>query len=230
MQIHFIQHVPFESPGYLLQWAEEANHAISFTRTYEAAVFPDADTIALLIVMGGPMGVYDETQFPWLKAEKAFIRTVINAGKKVLGVCLGSQLVAEVLDARVYPNTQKEIGWWPLQVLPAAAGTPTAGWPSEITVFHWHGDTFDLPAGADHLFRTDACPHQGYLVNNQVAGFQFHMEVGAPEVQHMILHCGQELVPGAFIQDPASLEKGVDQYATGTRQYLKRFLDAFLDN
>src|SRR5688572_23524659 len=115
MRIHFIQHVAFESPGYLLQWAEEHQHTISFTRIYESPVFPSVDDIDWLIVMGGPMGSYQEDQYSWLKAEKEFIRAVIDAGKKVLGICLGSQLVAAALGAKVYPHVQKEIGWWPVK-------------------------------------------------------------------------------------------------------------------
>lgn len=228
MQTHFIQHVPFESPGYLLQWAQEAQHSISFTKIFEAVQFPPAASIDLLVVMGGPMGVYEEATYPWLKAEKTFIREVIDAGKKVLGVCLGSQLVAEALGSKVYPNPQKEIGWWPVQVVDTATGSPTAGWPAEFTVFHWHGDTFDLPPGAMHLFRTNACPNQGYLVGNRVAGLQFHLEANQALVETMIAHGKQELVHAPLIQEEKALLSGDALYGETARQQLRIFLKDFL--
>src|SRR5689334_16619028 len=112
MRVHFIQHVNFEHPGHLLEWAKDNNHNTGFTKTFENISFPGLNDFDLLIIMGGPMSVYDENKFPWLKKEKQFIGEAIDADKKVLGICLGSQLIAESLGAKVYPSKEKEIGWW----------------------------------------------------------------------------------------------------------------------
>jgi GMP synthase-like glutamine amidotransferase len=229
MRVHFIQHVHFESPGYLLQWATEHQFTISFTKIYEAVTFPSADDIDWLVIMGGPMGVYEEDKYAWLKAEKAFIRSVIEAGKKVLGICLGSQLIAEVAGAKVYPNHQKEIGWWPVKKVSNGQPEPLpASRPDEFLTFHWHGDTFDLPAGATHLFATTVCPHQGYLLNKNVAGLQFHPEATPELIDNMIAHGQDELVMAPFIQPAARIQELTAQYAAVQHQYLATFLQAFL--
>jgi GMP synthase-like glutamine amidotransferase len=227
MRIHFIQHVAFESPGYLLQWAREHQHTVSFTRIFEAPVFPDVNDIDWLIVMGGPMGTYEEDKYAWLKPEKDFIRAVIGAGKKVLGICLGSQLVAEALGAKVYPHKQKEIGWWPVKKNKDAIANPLVQTlPDEFTSFHWHGDTFDLPAGAVHLLQTDACPHQAFLFDNRVMGLQFHMEAMPEQVKAMAEHGKEELVPGGYIQAENDILSNKEHYTSNNR-WMDGLLSAF---
>jgi GMP synthase-like glutamine amidotransferase len=229
MRVHFIQHVHFESPGYLLQWATEQHYEISFTKIYEAVTFPAVESIDWLVIMGGPMGVYEEDKHPWLKAEKAFIKSVIDAGKKVLGVCLGSQLIAEVAGAKVYSNKEKEIGWWPVRKVAEANGLSlTAALPDELMTFHWHGDTFDLPVGATHLFATAVCPHQGYLLGRNVVGLQFHPEA-TPELIHAMIEHGQnELVMAPHIQTATTMQGLIVKYAAAQHQHLAVFLRAFL--
>jgi GMP synthase-like glutamine amidotransferase len=180
-----------------------------------------------LIVMGGPMGVYDENKFSFLKAEKEFIRSVIGAGKKVLGICLGSQLVAEALDAKVYPHIQKEIGWWPVKKTAAGKTNPVIDdLPDEYITFHWHGDTFDMPAGSVHLLQSDACPHQAYLYKDQVMGLQFHMEAVPDLVKAMVENGRSELVPGNWIQSEKDILNNQDHY-TDNNQHIAALLTAF---
>lgn len=224
MRIHFIQHVAFETPGYLLQWAREHQHTVSFTHIYEAPVFPHVNDIDWLIVMGGPMGVYQEDQYTWMKPEKEFIRAVIKAGKKVLGICLGSQLVAEALGAKVYPHTQKEIGWWPVKK--TGNNAITNNLPDEFISFHWHGDTYDLPPGAVHLLQTDACAHQAFLFDNRVMGLQFHMEAQPENVQAMAEHGKEELVKGGYIQAENEILSNKEHY-TRNNQWMDDLLSAF---
>jgi GMP synthase-like glutamine amidotransferase len=227
MRIHFIQHVAFETPGYLLQWAREHQHTVSFTRIYESPVFPAVEDIDWLIVMGGPMGTYEEDKYAWLKPEKAFIRAVIDAGKKVLGICLGSQLVAAALGAKVYPHTQKEIGWWPVKkTRNAAANRLAENLPDEFISFHWHGDTFDLPEGAVHLLQTDACPHQAFLYQDRVMGLQFHMEAMPELIKAMAEHGKDELVAGGWIQEEKEILSNKEHY-TRNNQWMDDLLSAF---
>src|SRR5450432_104084 len=110
MPIHFIQHMPFEYPGSIADWATENNHTTSYTKVFEDASFPTTGSFDMLVIMGGVMGVYEEDEYDWMPAEKSFIKRSIEAKKKVLGVCLGSQFIAEALGAKVFPHTTKEIG------------------------------------------------------------------------------------------------------------------------
>ncbi|MBI1954916.1 MAG: gamma-glutamyl-gamma-aminobutyrate hydrolase family protein [Acidobacteria bacterium] len=130
-----------------------------------------------LIVMGGPMGVYEADRYPVLLAEQNLIRQAIQAEHPVLGICLGAQLVAAALGARVYPGAQKEIGWYPVEV--TAQDELTAGLPTRFMAFHWHGDTFDLPAGAVRLFRSDLFENQGFRWGANTYAIQFHFEINA---------------------------------------------------
>lgn len=201
MNIHFLQHVPFEGLASIRAWIERGGHKVTCTRLYAGDGFPRPDDIDLLIIMGGPMGVYDVDQYPWLKAEKDFLRAVIDADKRVLGICLGAQLIADVLGARVYPNGQKEIGWFPL-TRTAEAGHSALGrlLPAEFMAYHWHGDTFDLPPGAVHLARTPVCQHQAYTIGDRILGLQFHLETTPESAREIIEHAGDDLVDGPTIQ------------------------------
>jgi GMP synthase-like glutamine amidotransferase len=152
--------------------------------------FPEVDDVDFLLIMGGPMSVYDEDEYPWLREEKDFIRAVIQAGKKVLGICLGSQLIAEVLGAKVYPNAVKEIGWFPVTKTESGKTSALiADFPVTSEVFHWHGDTYDLPAGCAHLFISNECCHQAFEYQGRVVGLQFHLET-VPELLEAMIENG----------------------------------------
>ena len=214
MHAVILQHHPIEGPGNLTPWL--ANHATSchLVRLDAGEECPDAAAVDLLIVLGGPMSVNDEGEFPWLCAEKAFIRQVIDRNRPVLGICLGSQLIASALGAAVRANPQKEIGWLPIEGIKVSAplGIPTT------TVFHWHGDTFDLPAGAILLARSVACAHQAFLYKENVLALQFHLET-TPELVKLFVETGQdELVTAPYIQSPeAILSAPVDLYRSGNK-------------
>lgn len=163
-----------------------------------------------LLIMGGCMNVDEEIKFPWLRQEKAFIKAAVDAGKKVLGICLGSQLLAAALGSKVYPASQKEIGFLPLQFTGGALAHPFFQHFNNLyTVFQWHGDTFDLPGNALLIASTDVCKHQAYLINNHVLGLQFHFEMNETVLDNMLLHDGHELEEeGNYIQTKAAIENG----------------------
>jgi GMP synthase-like glutamine amidotransferase len=200
MRIHYIQHVPFEGPASIGQWAQDHGHHLTSTRVYEKPEFPGLDAFDWLIIMGGPMGVYDEAQYAWLTDEKKFVRNAIDDEKTVIGICLGAQLIAEVLGAKVFKNHFKEIGWFPVELTPAAATSILNFLPDQFTAFHWHGDTFTLPEGAVHLARSQGCEHQAFLYKDRVLGLQFHLESTPQSVKDLADNCRDEIAPDTYIQ------------------------------
>ena len=140
MRIHVIQHVAFEGPGAIGEWAQERGHTITVTEQFSGGRLPKLDDFDFLVVMGGPMSANDDARFAWLAREKRLIADALRGQKAILGVCLGAQLVAQALGARVYRSREKEIGWFPVRQAPGAADSRLfAGLPEEMTVLHWHG-------------------------------------------------------------------------------------------
>jgi GMP synthase-like glutamine amidotransferase len=194
LRIRCLQHVPFEGPAYIYDWAVQKNHVFAITRLYKQEALPALNELDVLVVMGGPMGVNDESLYPWLKAEKTFIRTCIELGKPVIGVCLGAQLMASALGAPVVRNCWPEIGWFKLSKTETAYAHPLLeGFDTDTPVFHWHGDTFAIPPGAKHLLKSEACVNQAFLVGINALALQFHLEMTPQALQGMLVNCGDEL-------------------------------------
>ena len=203
MRAHVLQHAPFEGIGSIAGWLEARDATVTTTRFYESPDLPALDDIDLVIAMGGPMSVNDEETLPWLVAEKAFLRAAIDQGIAVLGICLGAQLIASACGAKVYPGRQREIGWFPIEKVSNTENT--FPFPSSARVLRWHGETFDLPAGAEHLARSAACEHQAFALGGRVLGLQFHPEVTRESLATMLEHSREDLVPGAFVQSEAEI-------------------------
>lgn len=205
MRVHVFQHVAFEGLGCIADWLDTQQAQVSFTRFFAADPLPALENIDLLIVLGGPMSVNDHDIHHWLSDEKQLIQQVIAAQKPVLGICLGAQLIASALGSRVYPNSQKEIGWFTVDALPELPADVFA-FPMQIQVLHWHGETFDLPTGAVHLAKSAACAIQAFQYQQRVIGLQFHLETTLESAQQMLIHCADELVSGQpYIQDQQQL-------------------------
>jgi len=230
LSIHTFMHVPFEGLGCMEQWIKGNNHLSGYTCFYENYRLPDLETIDWLIVMGGPMSVYDEAFYPWLTEEKAFIRKAIELGKTVIGICLGSQLIAEVLGAKVYPNNQKEIGWYEVSLSEKTSELPLfTGFEKQFPVFHWHGDTYDIPKGSKHLISSTACTNQAFLYSSNVLGLQFHLEVTVQSLQSMVDHGREELVENMTIQSAETI-LGETRYFDDNNRKMYQLLDYFAAN
>jgi GMP synthase-like glutamine amidotransferase len=202
MRIHCLKHVPFEGPAGIADWAARKGHEISVTPLFEHTELPDREDFEWLVLMGGPMGVRDEQDYAWMETEKAFLREAIGAGKTVVGVCLGAQLIADALDARVYRNAHTEIGWLPIELTEQGRMSgPFTFLRQRIEVFQWHGDTFELPDGAVHLARSEGCEHQAFLYDGRVLGLQFHLESTPASVADLVSNCADEITPGRYVQD-----------------------------
>lgn len=210
MRIHYLQHVPFEGLASIQSWSDIAGHTVSHTKLYDKNPFPKIDDFDFLIVMGGPMGVYETDQYGWLKEEKIFIEQALRHNKKVLGICLGAQLIADVLGARVYKNKEKEIGWMDISFTESAKTHKAfQKFPSSLNVFHWHGDTFDLPSGALHIAKSDACFNQAFTYKDNVVALQFHMEVTEIAIKDLLLNCKEELIDAPYIQTEEKILEGL---------------------
>jgi len=228
MHLHAIQHVPFEGLGSIQSWADRTGHDIRIVRPFRGEVLPASQDVTHLIVMGGPMGVHDQDAFPWLAAEKTLIREVIDAGRSALGICLGAQLMADALGARVAPNPTPEIGWFSIRKSSVAQSHERAAFlPSSLEVFHWHGDTFEIPEGAICLAHSDACRNQGFMREGRIIGLQFHLETTPDSLAALIDNCAADLVENPFIQTPEAMRAVRDRFAPN-QQVMDRLLSQWI--
>jgi len=220
-----VQHVPFEGLGHIGQWIADQGHSLTLTRLYAGEKLPRPEAFDRLVIMGGPMNIYEDDRYPWLAQERAWIREAINAGKSAVGICLGAQLLADALGSPVVAGREKEIGWWPITLTEEGK---TSGFlddlPERPTVFHWHGDTFALPKGAVHLAESEGCQGQAFLYDNRILGLQFHLESTPATVGEMLTHCGHELVPGKYIQS----ENQIAAVEPALYQEINRLLETLL--
>ena len=229
MRIHYLQHVPFEDLANIAVWAAERGHTVTGTGLFCGNSLPAVDSIDLLVILGGPMNVDAHDAYPWLSEEKQLIGRAIASGKSVLGICLGAQLVAKVLGGRVVRNGHKEIGWFPVSLANAAHASPFfRNLPREFTAFHWHGDTFGIPAGGTLLAGSEACSNQAFQYGPHVLGLQFHLEYSNASIAKMIHHCGDELVGGPYVQSPVQMADRHDAVQQ-TARLLFQILDAMQD-
>jgi GMP synthase-like glutamine amidotransferase len=224
VRAHYLQHVPFEGLGSIEQWLHRAGYEISVTRFHLSEELPEVGDLDLLVVMGGPMSINDVDEYPWLAAEKRFIREVIGAGVPMLGICLGAQLIASALGAKVYPNSEKEIGWFPIQGANHSDGDPFR-FPDEIDVFHWHGETFDLPPGAVRLAQSEGCINQAFQLGANVIGLQFHLETTVDSARAIVENCRDELVEGKYIQSETDILSAPQERYESINQLMEKLLE-----
>ena len=225
LRLHCLQHVAFEGPGCIQDWAEAAGCRLTVGRLYRNDRLPSMEDFDWLVVMGGPMNIYEETQYPWLAREKDCIARAIETRKTVLGICLGAQLIADVLGARISPNPTREIGWHPVcRTAPSARFPQLAAIEDTFAALHWHGDTFDLPDGAVHLARSEACENQAFVYDDRVVALQFHLEVAAEGLQSLVRNCGRDLTEGPFVQSPAEMLADPQRFHQANRT-MNRLLD-----
>ncbi|MEM7181529.1 MAG: type 1 glutamine amidotransferase [Spirochaetota bacterium] len=215
MRVHCLQHVAFEGLASMESYFQKKGYSISYTHLYKGESLPSVEEFDWLIIMGGPMGVFDTQTHPWLLQEKRFIESALSTAKVILGICLGAQLLADVLGAKVYQNDHKEIGWFP--VFPSLELYKTAVQPvftKELQVFHWHGDTFDLPRGSYHLVASEACKNQGFILEDRIVGLQFHMETTMESAKALIENCQDELDDSRFVQSAETMLGNITNFST----------------
>jgi GMP synthase-like glutamine amidotransferase len=226
MKIQCLQHAAFEGPGNLESWAKNKGHKFSKTILYYEEDLPKMSDFDLVFILGGPMSVNETKEYPWLNAEKAFVKEAIKNDKAVVGICLGAQLIAEALGSKVTKAGHKEIGWHPVTLTPDAKGSPVFGsFPQKFTAFHWHGETFKTPSTAIKLAKSAACEDQAFEFNKKVLGLQFHLEFTDDGINRIIKNCREDMDGGKFVMKEADM-KSRNEYLAETRG----LMDSMLDN
>lgn len=208
MRIHYLQNDPLATLGIIEEWSLEKDHSITGTQMFNNEKLPSTSDFDFLIILGGRMGAYEEEKYPWLTLEKKLIKEAINQGKMVMGICLGAQLIANVLGGEVYPHKHQEIGWWTVELTEAAKSSELfKGIPKEFTVFQYHRDTFDLPHDVIRLASNQACRNQAFSYKNHVIGLQFHPEFSENTLYKLKEKFGDRVSSDEFIQNPANWTK-----------------------
>lgn len=201
---HALFHVPFEGLGSISTWLKQHGFTLGQSHLYNGDALPAKDDFDWLIVMGGPMSVHDEAEHDWLAPEKALIGQALDEGKGLIGICLGAQLIAESLGAKVEP-CEPEIGWLALNAAPEADQHPLGRLFDGASVLHWHGEAFSLPAGAQRLAATEFTPNQAFLYGDQVLGLQFHLEVTYDDAVRMCRESHPGPQPSGWVQSPETI-------------------------
>lgn len=176
--------------------------------------------------MGGEMNIYQYRDWPWLKPERELIRSALGQGKRVVGICLGAQLIADALGARVFQNAEIELGWLPVTWTDEARAVFPA-LTAAATVLHWHGDTFELPAGAIRLATSEGCPEQGFLIEKKCLGLQFHMEVD-PDLARQFVDGQTDWPTGRYTQTPEVILAEAPKYCAENSRVLHGMLDGLV--
>ena len=226
MRVHWLQHAEHEDLGCIAPWLAARDAHVSMSCLPAGDALPAPDAFDVLLVMGGPMNIYQHAEHPWLVAEKTLIRASIDAGKKLLGVCLGAQLIADALGAPVTRNAHDEIGWFDVSLNAEGRRHPLfAEWPERFPALHWHGDTFAIPAGAHNLMHSEACARQGYALGKQILGLQFHLEVTAADAARWLAL--EPTTPARYVQSSEVILEDIARFALNNR-LMAKLLDAFL--
>ena len=224
-----IRHVAFEDLGNFAPVLRRRGLRIRYVEAGHADL-GNLDALApdLLVVLGGPIEAYDDGAYPFLADEVRLLQARLRRKRPVLGVCLGAQLLARALGARVYPGPAKEIGWAPIELTKAGMRSPLKHLAADRTsVLHWHGDTFELPAGAVHLASTAVCTHQAFALGKHALGLQFHPEAPGNIESWLIGHTHEiAATPGVTVED---LRAQTVRCAPALQTQGPAFLEAWLD-
>lgn len=220
MNILLLQHDPLDGPGALVEWASKNGHSLSYCLICQGGALPPIDSFDLLVSLGGPMGAYEEEKHPWLVAEKEYLRQAVAAGKKILGLCLGCQLLADALGGKAFRHCCKEFGWQPIE--PLEAGRAWFG-QSAFYAFQWHGDTYSLPSGAIQLARNEATEQQAFLLTgpsgNPLIGLQFHLEWTEVMARDALSEPGAAPPPSSFVQTPEEILSDLSLFETARSRF-----------
>jgi len=225
MRVHWLQHAEHEELGCIAPWLAARTFRVRSTKLFDGEALPAADDFDWLIVMGGPMNIHEHDRHPWLIQEKALIRDACVKNKKVLGICLGSQLLADVLGGRVSQNRFQEIGWFDVEMTAEGIKNKTMeGLPGRFSAFHWHGDTFAIPPGSENLLKSDACVNQAFSAGQKL-GLQFHLEVTHADARRWLAL--EEPATDRYVQSAVEILRDPARFEHNNR-LMERILERFV--
>lgn len=213
-----IKHVDFEGPGRFLQIFNTLNYKVTICEIWKEPL-PDKKEFDVFLIMGGPMSVNDVDLYPWLHVEKLYVRSAIESGKKIIGVCLGAQIIAGALGESVFLGEEPEIGWYPVRFNDNRLSF----------VFHWHGETFDLPMGAELIASSAACENQIFSFGHNVLAFQCHLELDKDALASLLENCRNELVEQRFVMREDEIFEGFTIYNNDAGRILNQMILPFLN-
>jgi GMP synthase-like glutamine amidotransferase len=200
MEILVFQHHPLEGLGTIKHWLESHHASITYHRFFEDQSIPNIDDYDALIIMGGPISVNDEEELPWITDVVKTIKRAVDRNKKVLGICLGAQLIAKSLGAIVKPNQHKEIGLHPIFPV-KTSNTDVFNFPNPLNVIHWHSQTFDIPPNATHIAQSEACSNQGFQLGKNAIGLQFHLELDKDSLKPLVKEFKDQLIQEQYVHN-----------------------------
>jgi GMP synthase-like glutamine amidotransferase len=223
LRVHYLQHMAHEGPWAIAEWCADRGHAIRGTHVYQGHALPSLCDFDVLVILGGAMSVNDTDRLPWLEPETRLIDQAIDAGKAVYGACLGAQFMAKALGARVYPM-DKEIGWWEVRRTEPDNGV-FRSLPARFTALQWHGEAFDLPAGARRLAFNEACTNQGFQYGPRAIGMQCHLEATPGGLMELVTQASGFITGGRYQQSPATILHNCRAKADAMHPILYAILD-----
>jgi GMP synthase (glutamine-hydrolysing) len=206
MKILFVIHAAFEKPGSIETWAKKLGHLTQEVSPYKGEKLPDIKDFDFLVVMGGPQSPLEIDKAPYLADEIELIKQAVKEKKRILGFCLGAQLIGEALGAKTERSPNRELGAYPIKLLDASKYDPIfQRFPETFDVMHWHSDMPGIPDGGVLLAKSDGCPRQVFRVGDRIYGFQCHLELTQKLVKEMIEHCPDDLKAGTYIMTEREL-------------------------
>ncbi len=239
MDVYIFQHVEYEGPGAILPYFEAKGHNVHIVRLYAGDPIPHEDDVDFAIMMGGPMSVLDETKYPYFVREKELCCDMVQLGKPILGICLGAQMIASAFGAAIKKNPEKEIGWFPITLTEEFSREMML--PKTVNVFHWHGETFDIPdlegsaqpATVEPFAESEACKHQAFRLGSAVA-LQFHLEATPESMESMVKNGADEINDSVaagckFVQDAKTIASESARLMDIANDALTKILDNMLE-
>jgi GMP synthase-like glutamine amidotransferase len=226
MKFLVLQHNEYDDAGSIIEWTMKHGHILTTVVLIKDEALPRALDFDVLVIMGGTMNVYEEDKFPWLVEEKVFIKRAVDAGKIVIGFCLGGQLLAVALGGKVTQNNELEGGWFPVHFNKTAQEHPVLSvFKESAVIFQWHFDTFSvLPENAKLIASNDACAHHGFIYNNNVFAFQFHLEPTYQTIYFFARELTKIGVTGRFVQSGDEMTKH-PEHIEAMNKLMFEFLD-----
>lgn len=234
METYIFQHVEYEGPGAILPYLKSKGHNVHIVKLYAGDKIPHENDVDFAILMGGPMSVLEETEYPYIVREKELCCDMVQLGKPLLGICLGAQMIASAFGAAIKKNPEKEIGWFPVYFTGNTASK--LGLPQSLNVFHWHGETFDipnLPGIATPFANSEACKNQAFRLGSAIA-LQFHLEATEESMESMLVNGSDEIKDGIkagckFVQNVEDIRNLGKSAMASANDLLIKILDNLLE-